>query len=192
MRYVVVGVLSLLAGGCAIYDSERGPLVTSSVVVVRTSGYRDDFTVAIEPFRYPHPGAKSTATTTTVVGVIPIPVTHTYIFNETDLRNLRMSVVESLRESKVSVLDLSANPNLAIPRNAVRLGVEIISAGMTREGYDASVPILQTKIDIDSGSGPVSETKFFRGEVKLTVVGSKEDGIRKFVTEVHRRLGGAV
>lgn len=192
LRLIVPLLVMTLLAGCAIYDSERGPLVTSSPQTVKAVGYGQDSVVIVEEFQMPGAGSSTTLTETGMVGLVTFPVSHTYIFSETDRDNLRLSVLASLATSGVKVIERGSAPAEAISSGAVHLFIEIESAGMIDSSYGVTVPLIVARIGVDRGEGVVYETRTFQGDEKMTVIGSKEDGIRKFVSEIHRRLGGSV
>lgn len=174
IRFLIVFVLSIYLSGCAIYDSKRGPLVTSSPVAVKTDGYPVGYVIDIEGFLMSAEG--DGANVTTHFGMAGIPVTHKYIFNEVDKENLQESLHVSLKASGVKV-----NGN----NTSNKLKVIFDFIGMINASYGYVVPLIKGKlIIIESGKERIEVFEVI-GEERSTVIDSKESGIRKFVETVH-------
>ena len=191
-RYIAQLILVFSLAGCAIYDSQRGPLVTSSPQTVLAQGYTRGSVVIVDKFDMPASGTSSTVSTTGMVGLTTFPISHTYIFNEVDRKNLRLSLVNSLRESGLTVIEPGGDLNDVVTDTTKRLNIEILVAGMIDASYGVTVPYIEANIGVINEAGNSNEIIRIMGNEKMSVIGSKEDGIRKFVSEIHRMLGGAV
>ncbi|HRP35860.1 MAG TPA: hypothetical protein PLI48_08265 [Gammaproteobacteria bacterium] len=170
----------LIAGlcGCAIYDSKDGPMVTSSPVLEPSSGYPPGFSVSVPVFSMPIQEAGAKLTQYSLVGVVGLPITYEYIFNEKDKENLHVSVVQSLEASGVTVL----------PGAPATLTAEFEFAGMVKAGHGYAVPLLKGTLTVTSNGTEVHRKFEVLGEKKASVIASKHSGIRIFVAEVHDLL----
>ena len=177
IKLVVLSLVMPLLAGCAIYDSKNGPLVTSSPVEVVSSDYPRDFTVNVEDFVIKSDHMNASNSSLGMVG-IPLIVTHEYIFNTADQENIRKSVLQSLSASDVPVR-----------QNApTKLSVVFDYVGMGKPSYGYVVPVFKGTIYVTSEREKFSKPFLIIGDEKMTVVGSKESGIEKFVELVHDTL----
>lgn len=167
----------LIAGlcGCAVYDSKDGPMVTSSPVLEPSSGYPSGFSVSIPAFSIPGQEAGAKVTQYSVVGVVGLPISYEYIFNEKDKENLYVSVIQSLEASGVTIS----------PSAPVTLKAKFEFVGMVKSGHGYAVPLLKGSLTVAANGTSTHRELEVQGEKKASVIASKHSGIRKFVAEVH-------
>ena len=100
MKYKFIATLLLMStiSGCSVYDSKRGELVSSTVQNIKLWGVAGK-QIRLQNFKSPKNSNKTAQNNTFAIGGAFIPVSHTYVFDEIDRKNLRDSIVTSLINS---------------------------------------------------------------------------------------------
>ena len=166
-KIIIILFFILGSTGCAVYDSKRGVFVSSSVQTVEID---NDIAgrVNIEKFKYPLTSQSSTQENTYAINGSFVPVSHTYVFDDVDRKNLEQSVISSFKQNGKKDTDVS---------------VRFKQIGMVR-GYMGDTPcIMVAEITVTNGSNSISEVININ-ESGFTVAGSKDNAIKQLIVEI--------
>jgi hypothetical protein len=167
IKMLVILVIILGSTACAVYDSKRGVFVSSSVQTVKLDS---DIAgrVNIDKFQYPLTSKSSTQENTYAINGSFVPVSHTYVFDDIDRKNLEQSVISSFKQDG---------------KKDASVSVTFRQIGMAH-GYMGDTPcVMVAEITVTRGSSSVSEIVNIK-ESGFTVAGSKDNAIKQLIVEI--------
>jgi hypothetical protein len=167
LKIIIILFIILGSTGCAVYDSKRGVFVSSSVQTVKIN---NDIAgrVNVGKFHYPLTSQSSTQNNTFAIGGSFVPISHTYVFDDIDRKNLEQSVITSFKQSGVNDTDVS---------------VAFSQLGMARGSMGSTACIMVAKITVTRGSSSTTEVVNIN-ESGFTVAGSKDNAIKQLIANI--------
>lgn len=177
---VVLPILAATITGCALYDTERGVLVSSTAQMINVSLLPSvERPIQLLAFNTATVNIEGKETR----GVLFVPmVTYTYRFDDVDQDNLRKSVLESLRGGDdLGVIDV---PPQADPTGLQGTIVRVEMGEVTVDPGGINTCSLDSVVHVTRRVGARSTPLRVEGTSVFSIASAKNDAIKKYVTRL--------
>ena len=169
MKILLILLIVLSIEGCSIYDSRRGVFVSSSVQNVKVQKEIAGQVNTIK-FSYPLTTQKTTQNNTFVIGGSFVPISHNYVFDDVDIKNMEDSVNSSFKSSGSNDTDILVTFN---------------QLGMASSYTGTAACVMGATISATRNSKTISEDVEIK-ESGFTVAGSKDNAIQEIIKSISR------
>jgi hypothetical protein len=182
MKQAFIILAAVLLQSCAVYHPQRGVFVSSSVQEVPLSVTGTGKTILLSAFSLPEIGLSDQQTNLGFGSGFFYTVSHTYVFDDVDVANLRASLVNSLKARGFIVLEKASD--LPVDEaGVVRIDLTFSRYGMLEKRTD-SVCMFDAVLKKTTSAGQSVSPIQVEGPVKMTIAASKNESIRLFVAKV--------
>lgn len=184
-KFVILLVLtSIFCAGCAIYDPKRGVFVSSSIQDVDLKVSSEDSTkLVLLPFGAPKESIVGHVTNENFVSGVYVAANFTYVFDEVDQNNLRLSLVRSLNKSGIANIHNAKSMTEIGDGATFKAHIEFNRSGIV-PGALVSKCIIDAYVLIERGSKQVTRARVsVEGTSAFSIANAKNDAIRLFVRE---------
>jgi len=187
MKIIWLIVLVLLTS-CAVYDSERGVLVTSKPKIIQLEPIQGVSNIHLEGMKFSGIGEQTSLTNTSVAGGVYASATYTYKFDEVDFENLRKTLTDSLNNSGITI---STNDGSTKGDGVAKVKVDFESIDMIPDSMSTTSCLIKFSITVSNGTSEKITRHEVKGHSGWSVAGSKNKAIEKVVNLVWEAIEAA-
>lgn len=186
MKIIWLFVLVLLTS-CAVYDSERGVLVTSKPKVIRLEPIDGISGIRLGGMIFPGIGEQTSLTNTAGAGGVYSSATYSYKFDQIDFENLKLTLMDSFTASGISI---STGGGSIESKQVPHVNVDFKSIDMIPDSMNTVSCLIVFSITVSGNDEKVTQHEV-KGHSGWSVSGSKNQAIEKVVTLVWEVIGAS-